>query len=137
MSAKNPSSASWPLRFLSFALWYVKEFFLANLQVTMDVLRPKQRMSPAIVAVPAASKTDAEWAMISILVTLTPGTMTIAISKEESVLYVHSMFAETRDAAAEEIQEMENRMVRAMRRTPGDLTRPLAPAAAPEGGGDQ
>lgn len=126
MSAKNPSSASWPLRMLSFALWYVKEFFLANLRVTVDVLRPKQKLRPAIVAVPAASRTDAEWSMISILITLTPGTMTVTLSKEDGVLYVHSMFADTRDAVAEEIQEMENRMLRAMRRVPGDLTRPLA-----------
>ncbi|WP_146341095.1 Na+/H+ antiporter subunit E [Nesterenkonia sp. NBAIMH1] len=129
MSPKNPSSAAWPLRILSFLLWYAKEFFLANLQVTADVLRRHQRMSPAIAAIPAASRSEAEWTMISVLITLTPGTMTMTVSRDEGLLYVHGMFAETRDALAEEIQDMENRMLRAMRRTPGDLSRPLAPEA--------
>ncbi|WP_022872073.1 Na+/H+ antiporter subunit E [Nesterenkonia alba] len=126
-SHRNPSSAPWIWRILSFLFWYAKEFFLANLRVTIDVLRPTRRMkaNPAIAAVPAASVSDAEWTLISALITLTPGTLTITISKEHRVLYVHGMFAETRDALAEEIQEMENRLLRAMRRTPGDLSRPL------------
>ena len=125
---------TWPLRALSFLLWYAKEFFLANLQVTLDVLRPprRMRMSPAIVAVPAASKGEAEWTMISCLITLTPGTLTLAISREHSILYVHGMFVDSRDELAAEVQEMEDRMLRAMRRVPGDLSRPTeAPVVAP------
>lgn len=118
---------TWPLRALSFLLWYSKEFFLANLRVTLDVLRPRHRMrmSPAIIAVPAASKADAEWTMISCLITLTPGTLTLTISREHGILYVHGMFVDTREELVAEIQEMEDRMLRAMRREPGDLSRPV------------
>ncbi len=117
---------SWPLRALGFLLWYAKEFVVANLNVTLDILRPRRRMkmNPAIVAVPAASTTDAEWTMISSLITLTPGTLTITLSREHGILYVHGMFADSREALVEEIQEMEDRMLRGMRREPGDLTRP-------------
>lgn len=118
----------WPFRIISFLFWYAKEFILANLQVTLDVLRPRRRMkmNPAIIAVPAASKSDSEWALISTLITLTPGTLTLSLSREHGILYVHGMFVETREELVAEIQEMEDRMLRAMRRQPGDLSRPTA-----------
>lgn len=118
----------WPVRMVGFLLWYAKEFILANLQVTADILRPSARMrtDPAIVAVPAASRTASEYTLISSLITLTPGTLTITYSRDHAVLYVHGMFAPTRDGLAAEVQEMEDRLLRAMRRQPGDLTRPPA-----------
>ncbi len=117
---------SWPFRIIGFLLWYAKEFLLANLAVTADVLRPRRRMKmrPAIVAVPAASRTDSEWTLISSLITLTPGTLTITISREHGILYVHGMFVESRAQLVADIQEMEDRLLNAMRREPGDLTRP-------------
>ncbi|MDR8018078.1 Na+/H+ antiporter subunit E [Nesterenkonia aerolata] len=126
---------SWPVRILSFLLWYTKEFIMANVHVTLDVLRPKGRMkmTPGIIAVPAASRTDSEWTLISSLITLTPGTLTITISRKHRILYVHGMFVEGREELVAEIQEMEDRLLRAMRREPGDLSRPvLAPHVGPE-----
>ncbi|GAA3071874.1 MULTISPECIES: Na+/H+ antiporter subunit E [Actinomycetes] len=134
MSLQRLSRQPWPLRILSFLLWYAKEFLLANLKVTADVLRPRRRMrmTPAIVAVPAASRTDTEWTLISTLITLTPGTLTITLSKEHGILYVHGMFVETRESLVTEIQEMEDRLLHATRRDVGDLTRPLeAPVVTP------
>lgn len=121
------SAASWPWRFISFVFWYAKEFIMANVYVTLDVLRPRKRMkmNPAIIAVPAASRSDAEWTMISSLITLTPGTMTLTLSRKHQILYVHGMFVDSRESLVEEIQEMEDRMLRAMRRNPGDLSRPV------------
>ncbi|GAB3187762.1 Na+/H+ antiporter subunit E [Nesterenkonia suensis] len=134
MSLETLSRRPRPLRILSFLLWYLKEFVLANLHVTAEVLRPRSRrtMAPGILAVPAASRTDAEWTLISTLITLTPGTLTITLSKEHGILYVHGMFVESREAFVAEIQEMEDRLLHAMRREVGDLTRAVqAPVVAP------
>ncbi|GGE64381.1 Na+/H+ antiporter subunit E [Nesterenkonia cremea] len=125
----------WPFRIISFLFWYAKEFLLANLHVTADVLRPRKRMkmNPAIIAVPAASKSDSEWTLISTLITLTPGTLTLTLSKEHGILYVHGMFVEDREALVAEIQEMEDRLLKAMRRNPGVLSRPTErPVVQPE-----
>lgn len=125
MPDSQTSSWTWPLRMAGFLAWYIKEFIAANLQVTADVLRPARRMkmNPAIVGVPAASRTDVEWSLISLLITLTPGTMTLTISREDGVLYVHGMFVDSRESLVAEIQEMEDRMLRAVRRIPGPLRR--------------
>lgn len=124
----------WPVRIISFMFWYAKEFLLANVHVTADILRPRRRMktSPAIIAVPAASESDTEWTLISCLITLTPGTLTLSISREHKILYVHGMFVDSRESLVAEIQEMEDRMLRALRRQPGDLSRPTeAPVVVP------
>lgn len=140
---KNSSTALWPWRIITFLFWYAKEFLVANAQVTADILRPRRRMkmNPAIIAVPAASESSAEWTLISSLITLTPGTLTLTISRKHQILYVHGMFADSRESLVAEVQEMENRMLRAMRRSPGDLSRPVqVPVVAPEDkspGGDQ
>lgn len=126
---------------ISFLFWYAKAFVLANLFVTLDVLRPRKRMkmAPAIIAVPAASTSDTEWTLISCLITLTPGTLTLSISREHQILYVHGMFVASRESLVREIQEMEDRMLKALRRNPGDLSRPLrvpdvVPVDQPPGG---
>lgn len=118
---------SWPFRALHFLFWYIREFILANLQVTLDILRARKRMkmSPAIIAVPAASRTNAEWTMISTLITLTPGTLTLTLSREHGILFVHGMFVDSHEQFVAEIQEMEDRLLRGMRRVPGDLSRPV------------
>lgn len=142
-SATTSSAALWPWRMITFFLWYAAEFLKANAQVTADILRPQRRMkmSPAIIAVPAASESRAEWTMISSLITLTPGTLTLTISRKHGILYVHGMFADSRESLVAEIQEMEDRMLGAMRRSPGDLSRPVQlPRVQPEDkspGGDQ
>ena len=76
-SQKNSSTALWPWRIITFLFWYAKEFLVANMRVTADILRPRKRMkiSPAIISVPAASEASAEWTLISCLITLTPGTL--------------------------------------------------------------
>ena len=142
-SSTNSSAGFWPWRMITFLFWYAKEFLMANAQVTADILRPQRRMkmNPAIIAVPAASETRAEWTMISSLITLTPGTLTLTISRKHGILYVHGMFADSRESLVAEIQEMEDRMLGAMRRRPGDLSRPVqVPVVEPEDksqGGDR
>lgn len=116
---------------------------MANMRVTADILRPRKRMkmSPAIISVPAASEASAEWTLISCLITLTPGTLTLSLSRKHQILYVHGMFADSRESMVAEIQEMEDRMLGAMRRRPGDLSRPVqVPVVEPEDkaqGGDR
>lgn len=126
---------TWPWRIASFLVWYTREFVLANIHVIADVLRPVHRMKtqPAIVAVPAAARSNGEWMLIATLITLTPGTLTITLSRRHRILYVHGMFVASRESLVAEIQEMEDRMLCAMRRVPGDLSRPTArPVPRPE-----
>ncbi|HVM30395.1 MAG TPA: Na+/H+ antiporter subunit E [Candidatus Limnocylindrales bacterium] len=79
-------------RVAKFAAFYVVELFKANWKVAVDVVTPRHRSRPGIVAVPLDARTDAEITVLANLLTMTPGTLSIDVSDDRRVLYVHAMF---------------------------------------------
>jgi len=77
------------LWFTAFFLW---ELLLANIKVARDVARKEQLVQPGIVAVPLRARTRTQIALLSNLVSLTPGTIVIDISSDRQVLYLHVMY---------------------------------------------
>ncbi|MBW3540215.1 MAG: Na+/H+ antiporter subunit E [Planctomycetes bacterium] len=77
------------LKFLAFFLW---EMLLANLRVGWDVLTPRHRMKPGIVALPLDAATEGEITLLACLITLTPGTLALDVSSDRRFLYVHCMY---------------------------------------------
>lgn len=77
---------------LELTLFFLRELFLANIRVAFDVITPQHYMRPGVVAVPLAAKTDAEITLLATLLTLTPGTLSIDVSSDRRVLYVHGMY---------------------------------------------
>jgi multicomponent Na+:H+ antiporter subunit E len=77
---------------LWFALFYFREVVLSTLRVALDVVTPADYRRPGIIAMPLDAKTDAEIALLSNLITFTPGTLSIDVSHDRKFLYVHCMF---------------------------------------------
>jgi multicomponent Na+:H+ antiporter subunit E len=48
-------------------------------------------MHPGVIAVPLDARTDAEITLLANLITLTPGTLSIDVSADRKVLYIHTM----------------------------------------------
>lgn len=118
-------------RLLQFAAYFARELCVANAQVVWDVLTPRSRLQPGIAALRLRTRTDAEVTLIANLVTLTPGTLTLAIARDPDVLYVHGMYAGDPDAFRAQLARMETRMLRAVRLDP--TVEDVPPdAAAPE-----
>jgi multicomponent Na+:H+ antiporter subunit E len=105
-------------RLLAFAAFFTRQLVVANGQVVWDVLTPRSRLQPGIAAVPLRSRSDAEVTLLANLVTLTPGTLTLAITRDPPVLYVHGMYAGDVEAFRAQLTEMETRMLRAWRVDP-------------------
>jgi multicomponent Na+:H+ antiporter subunit E len=115
-------SGRWPYRVavrsarvVRFGVWFGGEFLLANLQVLWEIMRPRRRSVPAIVAVPLRSRTGREIVTMANLLTLTPGTLTLEVALDPPTLYVHGMFAADAAAFVAQLQEMERRMLAALR----------------------
>lgn len=96
---------------LAFAIFFIEELILSNLRVAWDVITPKSRSKPGIVAVPLDASTDHEITLLSILVTLTPGTFIMDISDDRTTLYVHSMFVDDAEEERRKIKEGFERRV--------------------------
>lgn len=70
---------------------FIKELVIANITVLRLVLKPKLEIRPAIFEVPTSLKQDWEVTLLSLLITLTPGTIVINVSEDMSKLYVHTL----------------------------------------------
>ncbi|HUG47191.1 MAG TPA: Na+/H+ antiporter subunit E [Candidatus Limnocylindria bacterium] len=88
----QPAYASRVLTVVSFLLFYLRELVLANVRVAIDVVTPRLRARPGVVAVPLDARTDAEITLLANLMTMTPGSLTLDVSDDRRVLYVHAMY---------------------------------------------
>ncbi|MET3896770.1 multicomponent Na+:H+ antiporter subunit E [Devosia sp. UYZn731] len=80
------------------AVVFLHELLLSAIKVALVVMAPNLRaqLRPAIVAVPLTVKSDLEITLLANLITLTPGTLSIDVSDDKSVLYVHVLILEDR-----------------------------------------
>lgn len=72
-------------------LYFLKELVVANFVMARAVLLPAERLRPAIIAVPLDIQSDMGITLLANLITLTPGTLSLEISSDKKVLYVHTM----------------------------------------------
>ncbi|MBA3985178.1 MAG: Na+/H+ antiporter subunit E [Flavobacteriales bacterium] len=77
---------------IAFIFFFLYELIKANIQVAYDVITPKFYMTPGIVRVPLDAETDMEITLLANLISLTPGTLSLDVSDDKKVLYVHSMY---------------------------------------------
>lgn len=83
---------AWKLpRFVLLMLW---EIVLSSLRVAQAVLSPRLPIKPGIIAYPLEVKSDLEITLLANLITLTPGTLSLDVSSDRKVLYVHGMFVD-------------------------------------------
>ncbi|ODT81648.1 MAG: cation:proton antiporter [Pelagibacterium sp. SCN 64-44] len=93
-------------RILSLVLLFLYELLVSALRVAALVVRPdmKRVLRPAIVAVPLSVRSDAEITLLANMITLTPGTISVDVSPDRSVLYVHALTLADRDSMIAEIK---------------------------------
>jgi multicomponent Na+:H+ antiporter subunit E len=77
---------------LNLAAFFVRELFLANLRIAYEVVTPTHHMRPGVVAIPLDVRSDAEITLLANMITLTPGTLSLDITADRSVLYLHAMY---------------------------------------------
>ncbi|UGV41004.1 Na+/H+ antiporter subunit E [Methanococcoides orientis] len=90
---------------LKFLAVLLIEIIKANIIVAKIVLSPKLDIKPGIVAVPIRTETDIGITAIANTITLTPGTLTIDVSDDRKVLYVHAIDASDPEGLRESIRD--------------------------------
>lgn len=110
----GPRSSRRVRRILSLAILFLYELMVSAVRVALVVMRPdmSKAVRPAIVAVPLSVKSDAEITLLANLITLTPGTLSVDVSADKSVLYVHALCMDDRDAMIADIANGFEKKVR-------------------------
>jgi multicomponent Na+:H+ antiporter subunit E len=98
---------AWLGRMIVFAGQFAKALIMASVEVAWDVVAPNSRFSPGIIEFPLRCRTELEITAMANAITLTPGTLTLAIRAEPPTLWVHAMYALDRDKALAELQYYE------------------------------
>jgi multicomponent Na+:H+ antiporter subunit E len=72
---------------------FLKELMLSAISVAIWTLKPNLTASlrPAIIAFPLTVTRDFEITLLANLITLTPGTLTVDVSADKTLLYVHAL----------------------------------------------
>ncbi len=99
--------------FFFFFLW---ELFLANLRVAYDVVTPTHHNKPGVIGIELDAETDWEITLLANFISLTPGTLSLDVSDDRKVLYIHAMFVDDPETLRKEIKNgLERRLLEVLR----------------------
>ena len=74
-----------------YAVFFLGELVKASLGVVVQVLHPRRELRQAVVTVDAAGASDRLITMIANSISLTPGTLSLHVDRERSLIYVHAL----------------------------------------------
>ncbi|MCE8006441.1 Na+/H+ antiporter subunit E [Aestuariivita sp.] len=94
------------------------ELVVSSLEVLWDILTPTHRARPAIIEMPLDVKSDAGILLVTNLISLTPGTLSLDVSADRKTLSLHAMFADDPDAVCRQLKQgMEKWVIDAVERS--------------------
>ena len=103
-------------RVLSLALLFLYELMLSAWKVAVLVMSPKMDIKPGIFAYPLKVDRDFEITLLANLITLTPGTLSVDVSEDRSILYVHAVDCSDPDSTRQDIANgFERKIMEAFR----------------------
>lgn len=97
--------------------YFVKELVVASIRVAVDVLTPQYHMRPGVIAIPLDVTSDFEITLFANMISLTPGTLSLDVSNDRKVLYIHAMYIDVdADTVRRDIKDgLERRVLRVTR----------------------
>lgn len=99
--------------FISFLLFYSVEVVKSNLRVAFDVLTPRHRMQPGILAIDVSGMTDRQLLFMANFITMTPGTLGLDFSPDHDKLYIHAMYVDAEmEVMSRQLEQDYGRRVR-------------------------
>ncbi|GAB3483347.1 Na+/H+ antiporter subunit E [Azotobacter salinestris] len=93
-----------PLQLIRFVLKVFGDILIANLAVAKLVLGPKERLNPAFVEVPMAIEDGFVLAVLTSIISLTPGTVSADLSADRRTLLLHALDAPEPGQLAAEVK---------------------------------
>mgnify|MGYP001154457245 CR=1 FL=1 len=95
---------------LDFMLYYLLKLVIANFRVAADILTPGTRTNPGFIDFPLQLNTDWGLLLMSNLVSMTPGTLSIDISQDKSLLIVHLLFMDDEASARTDLTRIQDKI---------------------------
>ncbi|QGH35045.1 Na+/H+ antiporter subunit E [Gracilibacillus salitolerans] len=91
-------------KMIKLVLLFIKELLISNIDIVRWVYKPHKDYKPGIFALPTDLKSNWEITMLTSLISLTPGTLSVAVSDNNDVIYIHAMDIDNNEIAIEAIK---------------------------------
>ncbi len=105
----TPARPRRPIAIARLAVVVVYDIVRSNIDVMRRVLGPESEIRPGFVQVPLQLTDPQAIAVLSAIITMTPGTLTAEIAPDRSSLTVHALHVDDRAAIAASIRERYER----------------------------
>jgi len=86
-------------------LLFNKELFISSYDVIVHIIRPKLAIRPGLFAFHTELESEWEITLLSCLICLTPGTLTLDVSPHHQTLYIHAMDIQDAEALSQQIKD--------------------------------
>lgn len=104
-----------PLQLLIFLGYFAAKLVEANAVVAWEVLTPSNAgVREGVVAVPVTGASDAVVTVLANAISLTPGTLTLDVRRDPTVLFVHVLHLKSIEATRAEVHRLETLVLRAL-----------------------
>lgn len=97
---------------IGFVFYFVWQVIKSNAEIAWEVSTPGLSIKPGVVAVPLELNSDVGITLFANFITLTPGTLSLDISDDRTVLYVHAMYADEEDELLRGLRDIEERIIK-------------------------
>jgi len=95
---------------------FIWELVVSNFRVLWDIITPAHFSRPAVIGIPLDASTDLEIMLVANMISLTPGTLSLDVSQDRKILYIHVMFVDDVETTRAQIKEkIEKRVLEAIR----------------------
>ena len=81
-------------RMLDLVLFFLFDLVRANFRMAVIILSPQMKLRPAVIAVPLILQSDTAIILLTNMITLTPGTLSLDISTDRRMIYLHVVYLE-------------------------------------------
>jgi multicomponent Na+:H+ antiporter subunit E len=102
-------------RAIYFLLYFIEELIKANLKVAIDIITPTFLGKPGVISIELDAKTNLEITLVANIISLTPGTLSLDVSADKKILFVHAMYLTDEDQVRAELKHLEQRLLKVMR----------------------
>lgn len=102
-------------KIIGFVFYFLYEMIVANLQVAYDVITPKYFFKPGIVHFPLKATSDLEINLLSMFISLTPGTIFLDVSDDKKWIVIHVMYLDNREKFISRMQNSEQKILDILR----------------------
>ena len=112
-----------PLPLLAFLGNFAWMVVVSNLVVAREIVTSRDSIRSGIVAVPLAGGSELVTTVLADAITLTPGTLSVEVGRDPSILYVHVLHVRDVDRVRRDIHRLQRLVMRAI--GPADALRRL------------